>query len=188
MHDLSLHLLDIVQNSVKACAQHIQVTIEADRPADLFRLTIVDNGQGMAPDLLARVTDPFVTTRTSRAVGLGLPLLKELCETTGGQLWLDSQPGQGTSLVAEMGLASIDRPPLGDLGATWIVLLAGSPDVDFTLELRAEDRQENIDTADLRVVLDGVSLNEPAVLSWIKDYVAEMQQKIFGGVLHEIFS
>lgn len=188
MHDLSLHLLDIVQNSVRASAKRINVCIEADSAADRLRLEIVDDGQGMTSDLLSRVTDPFVTTRTTRSVGLGLPLLKELCEMTGGSLMLESDYGKGTRLVADFGLSSIDRPPLGNLADTWMVLLAGNPEIDFILSLRAGEHNVCLNTEELKAGLEGVPLTEPAVLAWIKGYVAEMQQEIFGGVMHEIIS
>ena len=188
MHDLSQHLLDIIQNSVKAGARRIEVSVEADRAASLLRLVICDNGCGMPPDLLKRVTDPFVTTRTTRKVGLGLPLLKEQCELTGGRLTLASQVDAGTTLTAELGLDSIDRLPLGDLGEVWAMLIMSNPAIDFCLKLQAPGCETALDTADLRLQLDGVPLSEPDVLQWIKEFVAEQQQKIFGGVLHEIFS
>lgn len=188
MHDLSLHLLDIVQNSIKANAHRIDVTVEALTSVNRLRLSVCDDGCGMPPDLLRQVTDPFVTTRTTRKVGLGLPLLKEHCELTGGQLTLTSQPGCGTSLHAELGLDSIDRLPLGDLGATWAVILVSNPVIDYCLTLRAQDREEVLDTVELRRMLDDVPLNDPNVLLWIREYVAEKQQKIFGGVLYEIIS
>lgn len=188
MHDLSLHLLDIIQNSIKAGAHRIAVTIEADPAADRLRAEIIDDGCGMTPEMTARVMDPFVTTRTTRKVGLGLPLLKEQCELTGGSLTLTSVPGQGTTLVAELGLNSIDRLPLGDLGDTWSLLMTSDPQIDFCLTMRSVSIENVFDTADLRISLEDVPLNQPDVLQWIREYVAEQQQIIFGGVLHEIFS
>jgi len=188
MHDLSLHLLDIVQNSIKASARRISVTLEVLSSQNRLRLTVSDDGCGMSPELLRQVTDPFVTTRTTRKVGLGLPLLKEQCELTGGQLLLESQPGCGTTLAAELGLDSIDRLPLGDLGATWSAILVSNPSINYCLTLRAQNKEEVLDTAELRLMLEDVPLNDPNVLRWIREYVAEKQQMIFGGVLHEIFS
>jgi len=188
MHDLSLHLLDIIQNSIKAGARRISATIEVLPAINRLSLTIGDDGCGIPPDLLRHVTDPFVTTRTTRSVGLGLPLLREHCELTGGRLLLDSSVGGGTTLVAELGLDSIDRLPLGDLGETWAALLLASPQIDFCLSMRVPEREAVVDTAELRILLDDVPLIEPNVLIWIRDYVAEQQQIIFGGVLNEIFS
>jgi hypothetical protein len=188
MHDLSLHLLDIVQNSIKANAHRINVTIEALTSVNRLRLSVCDDGCGMSAEMLSQVTDPFVTTRTTRKVGLGLPLLKEHCELTGGQLTLESQPGCGTSLHAELGIDSIDRLPLGDLGATWSAILVSNPTINYSLTLRAQDREEVLDTVELRLMLDDVPLSDPNVLNWIREYVAEKQQNIFGGVLHEIIS
>ncbi len=102
---------------------------------------------------------------------------------TGGRLLLESQPGQGTRLEARMSLSSIDRPPLGDLGATWSVILsAAGSDIDFDLQMCSNGRQRMMQTLELRQVLGDVPLGEPAVLSWIRDFVAEMQQEIFGGI------
>jgi len=188
MRDLSLHLLDIIQNSVKAGARRIDVQVSADPSADRLQLQVSDNGCGMSPELLARVTDPFVTTRKTRSVGLGIPLLKEQCELTGGCLNLVSEVGKGTTLTAELGLSCIDRLPLGDLGETWQALVIADPTIDYRLILQAPGRQFELDLAELRLRLPDVPLNEPAVLDWIRESIEEQQDIIFGGVLHEIIS
>lgn len=188
MRDLSLHLLDIIQNSIKAGAHKIDVSVEADPDGAILRMTVRDNGSGMSPELLQQVTDPFVTTRTTRSVGLGLSLLQELCSLTGGSLTLTSEVGAGTLLVAELGLESIDRLPLGDLGETWSALIMSCPDLDFRMTLLAPGREMTLDTMQMREQLAAVPLNEPAVLQWIREFVVEQQQKIFGGFLNEIFS
>ncbi len=188
MRDLSLHLLDIVQNSVKAGAQRIEVTLEADPAADRFWMKVKDNGSGMSPELLQQVTDPFVTTRTTRSVGLGIPLLKEQCELTGGSLALKSEVGVGTALTAELGLSSIDRLPLGEISATWVALIMSDQTIDYRLILVAPNRRFELDLAEVRLQLGDVPINEPTVLDWIKSYIDEQQEIIFGGVLHEIIS
>lgn len=164
------------------------MSVEADPDAGFLRMTVRDNGSGMSPELLQQVTDPFVTSRTTRSVGLGIPLLQELCNLTGGSLTLTSEVGAGTLLVAELGLESIDRLPLGDLGETWSALIMAYQDRDFCLTLLAPDREMTLDTKQLRDQMADVPLNEPAVLQWIREFVVEQQQKIFGGFLYEIFS
>ncbi len=188
MRELALHLLDIIQNSVKAGARRIEVLVEAEPGINRLRLRVSDNGYGMAPELLARVTDPFVTTRKTRSVGLGIPLLKEQCEQTGGSLAIESAVGQGTVLTADLGLDSIDRLPLGELGETWQVLVQANPEIDYRLSLLSPGRRYDLDLADIRRQMADVPLNEPAVLDWIRFNIEEQQDIIFGGVLHEIIS
>ena len=188
MRDLSLHLLDIIQNSVNAGARRIEAEFTAEPALNLLTMVVRDNGCGMPPELARQVTDPFVTTRTTRSVGLGLPLLKEQCELTGGRLLLESEVGAGTVLTAEFGLDSIDRLPLGEISSTWVVLIMADPLIDYRLVLQSPGRHFELDLAAVREQLTGVSPAEPAVLEWIKDYIDEQQQIIFGGILHEIIS
>lgn len=188
MRDLSLHLLDIIQNSVKAGALRIEAEFSADPAMNLLTMVVRDNGCGMPPELARRVTDPFVTTRTTRSVGLGLPLLKEQCELTGGRLTLESEVGTGTVLTAELGLESIDRLPLGEISSTWVVLILADPLIDYRLVMQSPGRRFELGLAEVREQLQEVPLSEPAVLEWIKDYIDEQQENIFGGVLHEIIS
>ena len=124
MKELSLHILDIAQNSVKAGATLIQITIEEDTVADTLRITVADNGCGMDKDLLQRVRDPFTTTRTTRKVGMGIPLLEAAAVQCGGGLDIQSQPGVGTTLTAWFGLSHIDRAPVGDMPGTMGVIVS----------------------------------------------------------------
>lgn len=188
MRDLSLHLLDIIQNSVNAGARRIEAEFAADPALNLLIMRVSDNGCGMPPDLVRQVTDPFVTTRTTRPVGLGLPLLKEQCELTGGKLTLESEVGAGTVITAELGLDSIDRLPLGSVSATWTMLILADPQIDYRLVMRSPGRHFALLLDEIRDQLAGVPLSEPAVLEWIRDYIDEQQIIIFGGVLHEIIS
>lgn len=188
MRDLSLHVLDLVQNSLRAGATFVEVMIEAKPRQDQLILQIGDNGSGMPPDLLSQVTDPFVTTRTTRPVGLGLSLLRELCEQTEGRLQLDSQEGTGTWLSAQLGLSHIDRLPLGSVSETFAVLLMSDPLIDYRLTLRANDRSFELDTREIRRRLEDVPLDHPDVQTWITTTIAEQQAIVFGGILHEIIS
>ncbi|MDD2579594.1 MAG: ATP-binding protein [Eubacteriales bacterium] len=188
MRDLSLHVLDLVQNSLRAGATFVDVLIEAIPRQDQLLLQIGDNGSGMPPELLSQVTDPFVTTRTTRPVGLGLALLRELCEQTGGQLELESEEGTGTRLSAWLGLSHIDRLPVGAMSETFAALLMSDPLIDYRLILRANDRSFELDTRDIRRHLEDVPLDHPDVQTWITTTIAEQQVIVFGGVLHEIIS
>lgn len=188
MRDLSLHLLDIIQNSVKAGARRIEVVVDADPAANRLRLQVIDNGCGMSPELLRRVIDPFVTTRTTRSVGLGIPLLKEQCELTGGHLNLVSEVGKGTTLTADLGLDNIDRLPLGEISETWTVLIMADPMIDYRLTLLSPGQRFDLDLAEIRRQMADVPLSEPSVLEWIRSNIEEQQEIIFGGVLHEIIS
>lgn len=133
MRELSLHLLDLVENAVAAGATQVQVRIEEDPEADLLRLEVRDNGAGMAPELARRAADPFVTTRETRPVGMGLALLAGAAEQAGGGLEVESAPGKGTRVAATFQLSSIDRVPLGRLEDTLTVIATVHPEVEMWL-------------------------------------------------------
>ncbi len=186
MRDLSLHLLDIIQNSVKAGASRIEVRIDADQAHDRLTVEINDNGCGMDAEFLARVTDPFVTTRTTRSIGLGIPLFRESATITGGSFAIRSTPGVGTAVTAEYVLSSIDRLPLGDLADTFTGLILSDPSQDYSLTLSAGSNSFVLELDEVRQQLIDVPLNDPTVLEWLGDLIREQQCTIFGGVLYEI--
>ena len=128
MRDLSLHILDLTQNSVKAGASLVQVLIRDSERDDLIRIEIVDDGCGMDTDLLERVTSPFTTTRTTRKVGLGIPLFKQVAEMCGGKLTLQSTVGKGTKTQATFIASHMDLPPMGDLKGTMETLIIANPE------------------------------------------------------------
>lgn len=173
MKELSLHILDIAQNSVKANATLIQIMIEENTAADTLRITVTDNGCGMDKDLLQRVRDPFTTTRTTRKVGMGIPLLEAAAVGCDGSLEIQSQPGVGTTLCAVFGLSHIDRAPVGDMPGTMNVLVSGSPQLDFVYTHTVDGTSFTFDTREIRAELDGVPLNEPEVAAWIQAYIQE---------------
>lgn len=177
MKELALHLLDIAQNSVTAGARHIDLTLEEDEQRDC-RLVIADDGKGMTPEFLASVTDPFTTTRTTRKVGLGLPLLRMMAEQTGGSMEIESQVGVGTTVIALFRAGHIDCPPLGDLPSTVSLLIQGAPDVEWTYRHTTPKGTCVLDTRELRAVLGEVPLSEPSVALWIKEYLQEQEQII----------
>ena len=132
MQELSLNVLDIAQNSVRAGARLIEIMVDEQPESDTMTITVADDGCGMTPEQAAHVTDPFFTTRTTRRVGLGVPFLKMAAEMTGGGLTIETAPGRGTTVCAVFGLTHIDRMPLGDIAATICSLIQCNPEIDFT--------------------------------------------------------
>ena len=177
MKDLSLYVLDITMNSVKAGAAHIDVSLVED--GKWLTFTVTDDGCGMSAEQLARVSDPFFTSRTTRKVGLGVPFLRLLAEQTGGGVEITSKSeaehpdDHGTTTKATFDTTSIDFIPLGDLVSTVITLVQGSPDRDFRFTHVREAGTVSLDTAELREALGDVSLAEPEVLAWIREYLEE---------------
>ena len=183
VRDLSLHLLDIITNSISAGASHMMIRINADHQKDVLTIRIVDDGKGMSPEFLKKVTNPFSTTRTTRKVGLGLSLFKEACEITGGDLRIESALGVGTIVTAIFGISSIDRIPLGNTGETISGLISSFPDRDFAIVFSNDQGEESgLDTVDLRERLGDVPLSEPDVYVFVRDYIQEQQQIILGGI------
>ncbi len=182
MRDLSLHLLDVVQNSISAGASRVEIRIIFSSLTRELTVTVADNGCGMTPQQLAQVTDPFFTTHTTRRVGLGVPLMKQAAERTGGSFTVKSEAGRGTELTARFQTGHIDCAPMGDLAATFVTLLAANADRDFVLHICADGSGFTLDTDRLRAVLDPVPLNEPKVLQWVKEALAEQTQNLPGGV------
>lgn len=177
MKELSLNILDVAENSVKARASLTCIgLVEA---ADVLTLTITDDGCGMDAETVARVTDPFYTTRTTRSVGLGLPLLKLEAEMTGGSLTVvsrheaESPDDHGTTVTAVFHTDHIDCPPLGDLTATVTTLIQGHPDTDFLFRHTFDGVTVELDTRQLREILGEVSLAEYEVLQWITGYLTD---------------
>ena len=152
MKELSLHILDIVQNSIRAEADRIGISIVEDTAADRFTLSVEDNGKGMTVEQVTKAIDPFFTTRTTRRVGLGLSLLKAATERCAGEFKVTSTPGRGTKVTAVFQRSHWDRAPLGDMAATMITLVASNPELDFSYSHRV-DEQYSFDTAEVRKVL-----------------------------------
>lgn len=181
MRDLSLHLLDLAQNSVSAGATLVEISLTL-LPDGWLTLVIRDNGRGMSAELLARVTSPFATTRTTRRVGLGIPLMQENAEKTGGALRLESQEGVGTVLTVTLNTRHIDCLPLGDLAGTVFSLILMHPDQpDFHFQGRSPQGVCDVDTREVRAAAGGLSLSEPAIAAWLKQAIHEEIQPIFGG-------
>lgn len=169
MEDLSLHILDIVENSTRAGATLVKINIAEDTEKNLFQIIIRDNGSGMDREMVKKARDPFVTTRTTRRVGLGLSMLEQAAQETGGDLSITSEPGLGTEVRATFMASHIDRKPLGDMGSSMISLIAGNPDVDFIYESDLGGEKTALDTRMIKEELDGATtINDPAVLKLIR--------------------
>ncbi len=173
MEDLSLHLLDIAENSVDAWAKKIDIAIIESTAEDLFTLSVRDDGRGMDAETLEKVSDPFFTTKSVRSFGLGIPLLKQAAEQCTGSFSIESSPGKGTCTTATFQRSHIDRKPLGNLGATMMVLIGGHPDIDFSLTYVRDAVCYRFDTAALKEILEGVPINQPDVLILIRDDINE---------------
>lgn len=180
MEDLSLHILDVAQNAVEAGATRIEIAVVEDPGADRLVIEIRDNGRGMDPETVARATDPFFTTRTTRRVGLGLPLFAAAARAAGGALAIESAPGRGTCLRATFVHGHVDRAPLGDLETTVMVLSAGSPDVRLVFRHTVSDRSFELDTTHLRATLGGEPLNSPAGIAALRQAVRHGENAVRG--------
>lgn len=154
LEDISQHVLDIAENSVAAEATSVLVEIVENRKDNLLSLTVEDNGKGMSPEFLARVTDPFTTTRTTRRVGMGLPFLKQAAELCGGRFVLSSSVGVGTRTEAYFAYDNIDRPPLGDIPATMMTIFMGYPEINFTYRHVIDGEAYSLSTEELVEVLE----------------------------------
>lgn len=183
MKEISLHLLDIAQNSISADAAHIDISVEVDRAADRMRCEVRDDGRGMDGDFQKKVTDPFATSRTTRKVGLGIPFFKEGAEGCDGEFELESAPGAGTRIAASFRISHIDRPPLGDMAETMYGLVCCNDAIDFTYTYRVDDKTFSFDTRAVREALGGeIPLSTPAVAAWIRDCLSEGIAELNGGV------
>lgn len=180
MRELSLHVLDILQNAVEAGAARVSLTIDEDVPADRLAITVADDGRGMDAEMVARVTDPFYTTRTTRHVGLGLPLYAAAAERTGGHLTIRSHPGVGTTVAATFQLSHPDRQPLGDMAGTLLAFLLS----ERAPELRYEHHVKRspvfgshsvfgFDTAEIRAELGELPLTHAVVAGWLAAFLED---------------
>jgi len=173
MEDLSLHILDIAENSVNAGASFIAIRIAENSLQDLLTVTIEDNGRGMTDDFVRNVLDPFCTTRTTRKVGLGLALLAQSARETGGEIRIQSAPEKGTVVSADFRPSHIDMKPLGNLAETITTLIAGNPQADILFRYIRDGRECHVDTRELRAILEDVPINSAEVLLAIRSDLLE---------------
>ena len=178
MQELSLNILDIATNSVRAGASKIEITVEKCTADKRLDITIEDDGCGMTPEQVEHVTDPFFTTRTTRSIGLGVPLFKMTAEMTGGSFEIRSQPGKGTVVTAHYHYGHIDMRPLGDLPATVTALIAGSPKIRFVYRYKVDGQEFVLDTDEIKAVLEGVDITSSEILTFLGQMVAENSEEI----------
>ncbi|MBN2403198.1 MAG: ATP-binding protein [Spirochaetes bacterium] len=173
MLELADHILDISENSVRAGAKIIEITIEEDSAIDLLTIVICDDGRGIKQEEVNKVKDPFFTTKRVRRVGLGLPLLAAAAEMAGGSMNMESAEGKGTKLTAVFKLGHLDRQPIGNIEKTLIGLIAGNSEVDFCYKHRCGKKRFMLDTRVIRREIEDVPLNHPEVLKYIRSVIKE---------------
>jgi len=178
MLELSLHILDIAENSTRAGAKTVSIDITEDEAKDRLIIEIKDDGEGMDPETLKKALDPFFTSKKVRRVGLGLPMLAEAAERTGGRFEIESAVSAGTRVRVEFRHSHIDRQPLGDIPGTFMTLIAGNPDVNFEYRYQKGSETFVVDTAEIRKELDGVPINHTEVLNFLRDRIREGLEEI----------
>jgi hypothetical protein len=190
MKALSLNILDIVQNSIRAKANCISIDILESFNTDIYRISITDNGCGIPKEILESVTDPFTTTRTKRKMGLGLPLLKYHAELTGGGLKIDSHLVKGTTVTATFSNKHIDRQPLGDIVGVLIILIAANPGINFLYRHCTDSGDYSFSTSETKECLEVDSLNNRDLLEDIGCMIGEnlKQIKVTGFVYRESYN
>lgn len=169
MRELALHLLDIAENSAAAQATRIRIEVTEDIEHDRLSMKIEDNGKGMDEEMVKNVTDPFVTSRTTRKVGLGIPLLKEAAEACNGTFSITSKVGVGTTVFVDFQRSHIDRMPLGDVNTTLQNLFFSNPLIHWIFEYRLNENVFVFDDSDIKAELQGVSLTEPEIIRVIRE-------------------
>jgi anti-sigma regulatory factor (Ser/Thr protein kinase) len=181
MKQLALHILDIAQNGIAAGASSMEIIIDETIGDGRMVVELFDNGRGIPAEMLELVTDPYFTSRTTRKVGLGLPLFKQQAEQTGGSLSIWSEPGTGTRVVATFALTHPDTPPAGDLTGVIILLVCANPTMDFLYIHRTKKGAYRFDTREIRTVLEGVPIDHPDVRGFLKEMLSGNLEEIEAG-------
>lgn len=178
MRELSLNILDIAQNSIAAGASLTEILVKENTQEKTMLIGIYDNGKGMTAEQVENVQDPFFTTRTTRKVGMGIPLFKMAAEQTGGSFKITSQVGIGTRVDALFKTDSVDFTPLGDMGSTISTIVCMNEDKDFIYTRIIDDKEFKFSSAEIKTILEGVPLSEPSVINWVEGYISEQTQAI----------
>ncbi len=173
MQELSMNVLDVAENSMRAQAKNVTIKVIEDSAADTLSIIIEDDGCGMTEEQVAQVTDPFFTTRTTRKVGLGVPLFKMAAEMSGGNFSISSEPGVGTKTSATFGLSNIDRMPLGDMASTIQLLICSHEEVNVMYTHIVDGKEFFISTDQLKEILEGVSLETPEIRMFVEEYLRD---------------
>ena len=181
MRELSLNILDIAQNSISAGASLTEIVVNENTKEQTLLIGIYDNGCGMTEEQVKSVIDPFFTTRTTRKVGMGIPLFKMSCEQTGGKFTIESEKGVGTKINALYKTDSIDFTPLGDIASTIVTIVSMNADKEFLYRRVLDDKEFIFSTVEIKKILDGVPLSEPSVMNWIEEYLNEQYNELLKG-------
>lgn len=181
MRELSLHILDIAENGIRAGADRLQIHVEESSADDRLTLAVEDNGRGMPEEKIRRIDDPFVTTRQTRRVGLGLSLLASAARRCQGDISVEARHEKGTRVTATFRRSHIDRAPLGDMAATMEVLIMGNPHIDFRYTHGVDGKEFVLDTRDLKTELGDLSLSEPAVVRYVSDVMRRALEDLAAG-------
>ncbi len=171
MKELALHILDIVQNSIRAEATIIEIIVEENTIKDILSIRIKDNGRGMDKTLIKKVEDPFFTTRTTRKIGLGISLLKFATLQSGGSFNIESKKGKGTMLTANFKHSHIDRAPLGRIDETIATLLMIEDKCEFVYTHYYNHKKFQLDSRDIKKALGEVSISNYRVINWVKEQI-----------------
>ncbi len=178
MLTLSDHILNITENSIRAGAKLIEISVDEDSENNLLTIEIKDDGHGMDQNTVQKVLDPFYTTKTVRRIGLGLPLLKDAAERSGGTFQINSQENQGTTVKATFGLRHLDRQPLGAIINIMVILIISNSDIDFFYKHRHNDRRFEMDTREIRKEIEDVPINHPQIIKYIRGTMEEGLREI----------
>lgn len=179
MRELSLNILDIAQNSITANASLITIEVLENTAEHTLLIGIYDNGKGMSEEQVKSVIDPFFTTRTTRKVGMGIPLFKMAAEQTGGSLEIKSELGVGTETRAIFKTDSVDFTPLGDVASTIQMLITMNTDRDFVYKHKVDEKEFVCDTRELKAILGDVPLDTYEVSQWILEFIKENTEVLY---------
>lgn len=176
--EISLNILDIAQNSIRAQASLIEIEVHKDTINELLTVSIKDNGCGMSREQLEHVIDPFFTTRTTRKIGLGVPFFRQAALITGGEFNIQSEIGHGTTITAVFHTSNIDCMPLGDINNTILILITMNETIDFLYTYSNQIDSFSLDTREIRLILNEIPITTPDVKDFIISYLNENQLKV----------
>lgn len=176
MRELSMHILDLVMNSNRANASQISIVVDENETENSLEITVSDNGDGMTSEQIKQVSDPFYTSRTTRKVGLGIPLLASTAKRCDGMLEIDSEIEKGTHVYAKLKLNHIDCPPMGDLKETILTLITTESNIDYAFIHKVNDKSYSLDTKEIKQVLKEIPLNNFQVIDWLKEKIGEEEE------------
>lgn len=169
MKDLSLHILDIIENSVRAGAKKIDILIEQDTKKDVLKICIKDNGKGMGKKSVKNAADPFFTTKESKKIGLGIPLLKQAAETANGTFSIEAKKNKGTKIKAGFQYSHIDRKPVGDIAETFVSAVLMAPETEFVFRYKKDSSDLVLKTKELKKQIGVKALTNTYILKELKD-------------------